>query len=114
MVRSAIGRETPCFAVGVAARMLGLHAQTLRSYEKAGLVRPSRAHGRNRLYSQADIERLRRIRHLTEDLGLNLAGVEVMLRMAGRMAQMERRMERMRRQLDQAGLVPVIGVARRE
>ncbi len=105
---SGMSKDLPCFAIGVAARMVGMHAQTLRSYERIGLVRPGRRKGRARLYSQADIERLRHIRHLIDDLGLNLAGVDVMLRMAGRMAEMEQEMERMRRQLQAAGLLEAI------
>jgi len=95
-----VDRNDPCFAISIAARMVGLHAQTLRYYERAGLVRPSRSSGRNRLYSQRDVERLRQIRRLTDDLGLNLAGVEVILRMGDRMAQMEREMEDLRRELE--------------
>lgn len=95
-----VDRNEPCFAISVAARMVGLHAQTLRYYERAGLVRPSRSGGRNRLYSQRDVERLRQIRRLTDDLGLNLAGVEVLLRMGDRMARMEREMEDLRRELE--------------
>ncbi len=95
-----VDRNDPCFAISIAARMVGLHAQTLRYYERAGLVRPSRSSGRNRLYSQRDVERLRQIRRLTDDLGLNLAGVEVILRMGDRMARMEREMEDLRRELE--------------
>ena len=96
--------DDPCFAISVAARIVGLHAQTLRYYEKAGLIRPSRSKGRNRLYSQADVERLRQIRRLTDDLGLNLAGVEIIIRMTDRIAEMENEMEAMRRRLDAANL----------
>ncbi|MBI3744887.1 MAG: MerR family transcriptional regulator [Chloroflexi bacterium] len=100
--------DEPCFAISVAARMVGLHAQTLRSYEKAGLVEPSRSKGRNRLYSRRDIQRLQKVRELTEDLGLNLAGVEVLLRMMDRMAQMERRVQALMRQLEEAGAHPTL------
>ncbi len=99
-------QDVPCFAISVAARIVGLHAQTLRYYEKAGLIRPSRSKGRNRLYSQSDIERLRQIHRLTEDLGLNLAGVEVILRMGDRIAEMEQQMEAMRQRLEAANLLP--------
>jgi MerR family transcriptional regulator/heat shock protein HspR len=72
--------SSPCYIISVAARMLGIHAQTLRYYEKVGVIEPSRSTGRVRLYSNQDIERLRQIRTLMEDLGVNLAGVEVILR----------------------------------
>ncbi len=94
--------DEPCFAISVAARIVKVHAQTLRYYERAGLIRPSRSNGRNRLYSQSDIERLRQIKRLTDDLGLNLAGVEVILRMADKLADMERTIGEMQRRLEEA------------
>ncbi|MCJ7523250.1 MAG: MerR family transcriptional regulator [Dehalococcoidia bacterium] len=80
----------PCYVISVAARMLGVHAQTLRYYERAGMIEPSRSRGNRRLYSTEDIERLRRMKTLIDDLGVNLAGVEVIMRMGERMAEMER------------------------
>ena len=103
-----ISDDEPCFSISVAARMVGLHAQTLRYYEKAGLLKPSRSKGRIRLYSQRDIQRLQKIRELTEDLGLNLAGVEVLLRMMDRMAQMERHMQTLMQQLEEVGAHPTL------
>ena len=97
----------PCYVISVAARMLGVHAQTLRYYERAGMVEPSRSAGNRRLYSMGDIDRLRRIKTLIDDLGVNLAGVEVILRMGERMADMERQMLRLEaeiRRLGEAGL----------
>jgi len=85
--------STPCYVISVAARMLGIHAQTLRYYEKARIIQPSRSSGRVRLYSNRDIERLRHIRTLMEDLGVNLAGVEVILRLTHRIAEMERELK---------------------
>jgi MerR family transcriptional regulator/heat shock protein HspR len=83
--------------ISVAAELAGLHPQTLRMYEARGLVRPSRTPGGTRVYSDADVERLRLIQRLTTELGLNLAGVEHVLRLEdelkrlrGRMAQLER------------------------
>src|ERR1044071_7739967 len=73
------GIPTGYFAISVAARMLGVHAQTLRAYERQGLLTPSRTKGRIRLYSIDDIRRAQQIRRLIEDLGVNLAGVEVIL-----------------------------------
>ena len=86
----------PCYVISVAAKMIGVHAQTLRYYERAGLVAPSRSGGNKRLYSHRDIERLRQIKTLVDDLGVNLAGVEVILRMLDRMAEMEQRVEELK------------------
>ena len=83
----------PCYIISIAAKMVGLHAQTLRYYERAGLIEPSRSRGNRRLYSSEDVERLRRIKTLMDDLGVNLAGVEVIIRMAGRMAEMEQEIQ---------------------
>ena len=79
----------PCFVISVAARMVGLHAQTLRYYERVGLVLPSRSGGRQRLYSIADIERLRRIKAFTDEMGVNLAGAEVALKLIDRIRELE-------------------------
>ena len=79
----------PCFVISVAARMVGLHAQTLRYYERAGLVMPSRSGGRQRLYSMADVERLRRIKTFTDEMGVNLAGTEVALKLIDRIRELE-------------------------
>ena len=81
--------EEPCFVISIAARMVGLHAQTLRYYERVGLIWPSRTNGRQRLYSEADIERLRRIKTFTEDMGVNLAGAEVALKLMARIEELE-------------------------
>jgi MerR family transcriptional regulator/heat shock protein HspR len=91
--------DEPCYVISVAARMVGMHAQTLRYYERAGLMEPSRSQGRRRLYSQADIERLREIQGLIQNLGVNLAGVDVIFRMRDRMREMEVEMEAMRREM---------------
>ena len=97
----------PCYVISIAARMIGVHAQTLRYYEKEGLIEPSRSQGRVRLYSKRDIDRLRQIKTLVNDLGVNLAGVEVILRLNERIAEMERQMEDMEleiKRLREAGL----------
>ena len=83
----------PCFVISVAARMVGLHAQTLRYYERAGLVMPSRSGGRQRLYSMADVERLRRIKTFVDELGVNLAGAEVALKLIDRITELEGQVE---------------------
>ena len=90
----------PCYVISVAARMIGVHAQTLRYYERAGMIEPSRSAGNRRLYSTEDIDRLRRIKTLIDDLGVNLAGVEVILRMGERMAEMENRMRRLEAEIE--------------
>jgi len=91
-----ISEEEPCYIISVAARMLGMHAQTLRYYERMGMIAPSRSRGRIRLYSQADISRLRQIQRLINDLGVNLAGAEVILRLNERVRQMEGEIEGLR------------------
>ena len=83
------------FAISVAARLLGVHAQTLRSYERQGLIVPSRTKGRIRLYSLDDIRRAQQVRRLVEDLGVNLAGVEVILRLTERIRGLERQIEQL-------------------
>lgn len=92
--------DEPCYVISVAARMLGLHAQSLRYYEKMGLVEPARSRGRVRFYSQRDIERLRQVKTLMNDLGVNLAGVEVILRLTEKMAEMEERIEELEREIE--------------
>ena len=88
--------EMACFVISVAARLLGVHPQTLRYYERAGLITPSRSRGNIRLYSARDIERAQQIKRLVEDLGVNLAGVEVILHLTERMREMERELEDLR------------------
>lgn len=82
-------RDEPCFVISVTARMVGLHAQTLRHYERVGLIWPSRTVGRQRLYSLADIDRIRRLKTLTEGMGVNLAGAEVALKLMARIEDLE-------------------------
>ena len=87
------------YMISVAAEIVGMHPQTLRMYEVKGLVRPGRTPGGTRLYSDADLERLRVIQRLTTELGLNLAGVEHVLRLEDELARLRRRMDRMEREL---------------
>jgi len=87
--------DEPCYVISVAARMIGVHAQTLRYYERQGLLAPSRSSGKTRFYSPRDIERLRRIRTLTNDLGVNLAGVEVAMRLMERVVELEHQLQDM-------------------
>ena len=77
------------FVISVAARLVGVHEQTLRYYERAGLVEPARSKGRIRLYSLDDLERVRQIRRLTDEMGVNLAGVEVIMRLTDRIRELE-------------------------
>jgi MerR family transcriptional regulator, heat shock protein HspR len=81
------------FVISVAARLVGVHEQTLRYYERAGLVEPARSKGRIRLYSLHDLERVRQIRRLTDDMGVNLAGVEVIMRLTDRIRELEQQIE---------------------
>jgi MerR family transcriptional regulator/heat shock protein HspR len=96
----ALHNDEPCYVISVAARMVGMHAQTLRYYERAGLLQPSRSSGRRRMYSPSDIDRLREIQRLINDLGVNLAGVDVIFRMRERLIQIESELARTRRELD--------------
>jgi MerR family transcriptional regulator/heat shock protein HspR len=91
--------DRPRYMISVAAELVGMHPQTLRLYEARGLVRPSRTPGGTRLYSEADIERLRVIQHLTTELGLNLAGVEHVLRLRDELRSLQAKMERLEREL---------------
>jgi len=83
----------PVYMIGVAAQLCGVHPQTLRQYERLGLVVPSRVGAKNRLYSESDIRRVRRIQRLTQEMGVNLAGVELILRLLDEMEEMRRDME---------------------
>jgi MerR family transcriptional regulator/heat shock protein HspR len=89
----------PCYVISIAARLVGMHAQTLRQYERVGLVEPKRTRGNIRLYSRADVARLRQVQRLINDLGVNLAGVDVILRMSQRMQAMEDEIQALRREL---------------
>jgi MerR family transcriptional regulator/heat shock protein HspR len=86
-------RGKPLYMIGVVAEMLNVHPQTLRFYEKKGLVRPSRTLGQTRMYSAEDVEDIARLLRLTRDLGVNLAGVEIVLKMRARMVEMQKQIE---------------------
>ncbi|MBA3300399.1 MAG: helix-turn-helix transcriptional regulator [Thermoleophilaceae bacterium] len=85
------------YMISVAAELAGMHPQTLRIYESRGLVAPKRSGGNTRLYSQGDVERLRRIQELTSELGMNLAGVERVFELEEKLEKMRSRMERLER-----------------
>ena len=88
------------YIISVAARLLAMHPQTLRKYERAGLIHPPRTIGKLRLYSEQDIARLKLIKHLVDDLGMNLAGVELVLDLLGRISQAKQRIAALEAQRD--------------
>ncbi len=90
----------PCYVISVAAKMVGVQTYTLRYYERVGIIDPSRSPGNIRLYSERDIARLRQVKTLMGDLGVNLAGVEVVLRLAQRMTEVQRHMEELESELE--------------
>jgi MerR family transcriptional regulator, heat shock protein HspR len=94
--------DRPRYMISVAADLVGMHPQTLRIYEAKGLVTPQRTAGNTRLYSEADLERLRLIQQLTTQLGLNLAGVEHVIRLEEQIRRMQRTMERLEREMREA------------
>ena len=79
----------PIFTIRIAAQLVGVHQQTLRGYEREGLIRPARSSGRQRIYSEADIARLRLIRRLIGELGVNVAGADIILRLRDQIAELE-------------------------
>src|SRR3954468_3085431 len=96
-VETSIDSERGVFMISVAAELAEMHPQTLRMYETRGLITPKRSPKQTRLYSQSDVERLRRIQRMTTDEGLNLAGVEAVLKMEEQVARMRSELERMRK-----------------
>lgn len=94
--------DRPRYMISVAAELVGMHPQTLRVYESRGLIRPKRTGGNTRLYSDADLERLRLIQQLTNELGLNLAGVEQVMRLQDEMQRMRSTLDRMEREMREA------------
>ncbi len=95
-------RDRPRYMISVAADLVGMHPQTLRIYEQKGLVQPKRTPGNTRLYSEADLERLQLIQRLTTELGLNLAGVEHVLRLEDELRRMQARLARLEREMRDA------------
>jgi MerR family transcriptional regulator/heat shock protein HspR len=91
--------ERPIYTISIAAELAGMHPQTLRSYEQKGLVRPQRTPGGTRRYSEADVERLRIIQRLTGELGLNLAGVELVLRLEDELRKAHAQIERLQQRV---------------
>ncbi|TKJ30886.1 MAG: MerR family transcriptional regulator [Chloroflexi bacterium B3_Chlor] len=93
--------DEPCYVISVAAKIVDLHPQTLRYYERVGVIMPHRSEGNRRLYSPRDVERLRAIIRLVDDLGVNLAGVEVIFNMRRRMEEMQKEMDRVRAEFEE-------------
>ncbi len=89
----------PRYVISVAARMLGMQTHTLRYYERIGIIEPRRSPGNIRLYSEEDLELLKRIRSLVSDMGVNLAGVEVILRMLRHLNEVNREVEELREEV---------------
>jgi MerR family transcriptional regulator/heat shock protein HspR len=93
----------PRYVISVAAEMLGTRAYTLRYYERVGIIKPARSRGNIRLYSDVDLALLRRVRTLMEDLGVNLAGVEVILRMLQQITQLQSENDELAAELSRLG-----------
>ncbi len=91
--------DEPVYLISVVAKVLNIHPQTLRQYEREGLISPSRTEGKTRLYSQKDIDRIKAILNLTRDMGVNLAGVEIILRLKEQMAKMEAQIAALEKEL---------------
>ncbi|MEN6549692.1 MAG: MerR family transcriptional regulator [Armatimonadia bacterium] len=97
-------QDEPVYYISIAARLISAHPQTLRMYERAGLVQPRRTPQGLRLYSERDIERLRQIQRLTQELGVNLAGVDVVLKLLDQIADLQGQIERLKHERDHGPL----------
>jgi MerR family transcriptional regulator/heat shock protein HspR len=95
-----LDEKEPRYVISIAARMVGVRTHTLRYYEKIGIVEPSRSRGNIRLYSEGDIAQLRRVKTLMDDLGVNLAGVEVIMRMVQRVLELQGQVQELEDELD--------------
>ncbi len=95
-IEEMVGYDEPCFVISVAARIVGVRTQTLRYYERIGLVLPRRTSGNQRMYSRREVERVQRIRGLIDDLGVNLAGVEVVIKLLDLLEQAEEEKDELR------------------
>lgn len=95
-------RDEPLYMISIVAQMLSIHPQTLRLYEREGLIKPSRTDGNTRLYSHRDVDKLQLILRLTRELGVNLAGVEVILGMREKMKEMQEQIENLEREVAEA------------
>ena len=95
-----LDEKEPRYVISIAARMVGVRTHTLRYYEKVGIVGPSRSRGNIRLYSESDIAQLRRVKTLMDDLGVNLAGVEVIMRMMQRMLELQSQVQELEDEME--------------
>src|SRR3954471_12786589 len=100
MARRVVERDRGVYMISVAAELAGMHPQTLRIYESRGLIQPKRSPKNTRLYSQEDVDRLRRIQEPTSELGMNLAGVEKVFELEGEIERMRRRMRSLEKQAE--------------
>ena len=98
-ITAKVANDRGVFMISVAAELADMHPQTLRMYEARGLIEPKRSPKGTRLYSQSDVDRLRRIQEMTNELGLNLAGVEHVLRLRDELLRMRKRLDRMEREM---------------
>ena len=101
--------DRPVYVISVAAELAGVHPQTLRIYEQKGLLRPKRTQGNSRRYSDADVELLRWIQALTQDEGINLAGVKRIMEMRAQMEQLRRHVEELQAQLAHRRAIAMTG-----
>jgi MerR family transcriptional regulator/heat shock protein HspR len=92
--------EQPIYVISIAARLVGMHQQTLRYYERAGLVEPKRTGGNIRMYSNNDIERIRQIQRWIDDFGVTIAGAEIMMRMSAQISALQSELTATRAELD--------------
>ena len=95
--------DEPVYLISIVAKILDIHPQTLRQYERENLIKPSRSNGRVRLYSQRDIDKIKLILRLTRELGVNLAGVDIILRLKDQMEEMEQEMAQLRDEINRLG-----------
>ncbi len=93
--------DEPVYLISVVSKILNIHPQTLRQYEREGLIKPSRTEGKMRLYSQRDIDRLKLILSLVRDLGVNLAGVEIILQLKEEIEELQKEIEILKKQQGQ-------------
>ena len=100
MSMNNLDENEPRYVISIAARMVGVRVHTLRYYEKIGIVEPSRSRGNIRLYSESDVAQLRRVKTLMDELGVNLAGVEVIMRMLQRMLELQNQVQELEDELE--------------
>jgi MerR family transcriptional regulator/heat shock protein HspR len=92
--------DEPCYVISIAARLVGMHQQTLRYYERAGLIEPKRTGGNIRMYSNNDIQTIRQVQRWVEEFGVNLAGAEIMMRMSHQITVLQEELAQTRKELE--------------